>query len=103
MRHEAPLLDDGTRGTSAEPFSGPWRVPGKWATDHRLMPFGTLGTRGTLEFQAKRPALTDAHAERLAIYIEADDVTKEAAKATIAAEIGTEFMCGFIAPSRDLK
>ena len=28
---------------------------------------------------------------------------KEAAKATAAAEIGTEFMCGFIAPSHDLK
>jgi hypothetical protein len=105
MRHLLALLDGGTFGTSAEPAAVPRRVPETRTTHQRLTIAGTLGTHGTPEIErddaheslVQRVAdLSDAYAERIAILMEAGDISQAEARRIAEVEIGAAFVRIFL-------
>lgn len=106
MRHLLALLDGGTHGTQAEPEAAPGWVRQNNELEQRHARFGTRGTLGTLELGqlgtrdsiAKRIAeLADAYAERIAIVLEAGDISDIEARRIAEAEIGRRFVETFMA------
>lgn len=105
MRHLLALLDCGTHGTQAEPAGPPARVPRKNASNQRFAKIGTRGTLGTPAIEqvgahdsmSQRIAdLADAYAERIAVVMEAGDISESEARRIAEAEIGAAFVDQFI-------
>ena len=105
MRHLLALLEDGTHGTPAEPASLASHAPQDIVLDHRLATPGTLGTLGTSKIEqlgaddtvAQRVGdLIDAWHERMALCLEAGDITEAEAEITAALEVGRAFVRKFV-------
>lgn len=105
MRHLLALLDCGTHGTQAEPAGPQARIPRNGFSDQtvvRVRTRGTLGTPtiwqiGTNDIMFQRIAdLVDAFTERMAIVMEANDISEAEARLIAEAEIGQLFVQHFI-------
>ena len=105
MRHLLALLDSGTRGTQAEPTLVLRGTQGRSALLQALTATGTPGTYGTLETNqvaafydiAQRVAdIADAYAERIAIVMEAENISEAEARRIAEAEIGGAFLRAFM-------
>jgi hypothetical protein len=105
MKRLLALLDGGTLGTQAEPSTDPGRIHEKTSPVQPLAGIGTLGTRGTLKTNhaasvddiVQRVAdITDTWHERMAICLEADDISHAEAETTAALEVGRAFVQLFV-------
>ena len=105
MRHLLALLEGGTHGTRAEPARMSRRPSEESAVEQWLTVPGTLGTRGTFDFEQvgahdsvalRVRELVDAWHERMAICLEAGDISEAEAEITAALEVGRAFVRIFI-------